>query len=59
MVTVQGMATIICMMTNDHLRDYSHPWDCLNDYDHSMEGDLPRDGDRLKKGDIYWDGDHS
>ena len=39
------MATIIGMMTNNHSRGGSHPWGCLEDFDHFREGDFPRGGD--------------
>ena len=52
MVTVLRMATIIGMMTNDHSRGGSHPWGCLEDFDHFGEGDLPKDGDHPKNAKI-------
>ena len=52
------MATIEGMMANDHHRDGGHPLDCLEDFDHFGEGDLPRDGDHPKNGDHQRDGDH-
>ena len=45
MVSVSGMVTIIGMMANDHSRDGDHPWDCQENFDHFLEGDLLRDGD--------------
>ena len=52
------MVTIIGMMANDHPRDGGHLWDCLENFDHFGEGDLPRDGDHPKNGDYQRDGDH-
>ena len=56
MVTVLGLATIIRRMANNQ---GGHPWDCLVDFDHFKEGDLPKDSDYPKNGDTYRDGDYS
>ena len=52
------MATIIGMMTNDHPRDGCHPWDRLEDFDHSGEGNLPKNGDQRRDGDPPRGGGH-
>ena len=38
------------MMTDFHPRDGGHHWDCLEDFDHFGEVDLPRDGDHPRDG---------
>ena len=58
MVTILGMATIVGMMTNDHLRDGGHSWGRLEDFEHFGEGDFPKDGDHPKNGDHHKGGDH-
>ena len=57
-VSVPGIVTIISMMANDHHRDGCHPWNCLENFDHLWEGNLPRDGDHPKNGDHHRGGDH-
>ena len=57
-VNVLAMTTIIGMMANDHPGDGGHPWVCLEDFDHFVEGDLPGDGDHPMKGGHHRDGVH-
>ena len=39
-------------------RNGGHPWDCLENFDHFGEGDLPKDGDHPNNGDHHRDGYH-